>query len=213
MSDQLPPHDATPVSPLTYWRESFFAWQEFNQRTGSLFVAQAKRLATRPDPDSEIAETVTAEMLRTVSDLNLRQWQNLARLLDSVPDWMQAPHVLDIGALTDWFDRRRRDFTAGFDLMPTSQDITEDNPVESLPETLTAPSGTPDDLTRIKGIGPKLSDKLNTLGIYQLRQIASWTAEEADWFDAELNGKGRIAREDWISQAKHLTANGAATVH
>lgn len=69
---------------------------------------------------------------------------------------------------------------------------------------LAAPEGKPDDLKRIKGIGPKLEKLLNSLGIYHYRQIAALTPEDIAWLDERLQFKGRIERDDWVGQAKKL---------
>jgi len=81
---------------------------------------------------------------------------------------------------------------------------------EDRPELLSAPAGDgPDDLKRIKGIGPKLEALLNPLGVYHFRQIASWTDREVAWVDYHLEGfKGRILRDDWVAQARALTDDG-----
>ncbi len=68
--------------------------------------------------------------------------------------------------------------------------------------------GKPDDLKRISGIGPKIEGILNELGIFHFDQIAAWTPENVAWVDGYLSFKGRIAREDWIGQAKTLASGG-----
>ncbi|MEM7238023.1 MAG: NADH-quinone oxidoreductase subunit NuoE [Pseudomonadota bacterium] len=67
-----------------------------------------------------------------------------------------------------------------------------------------AREGGADDLKKIKGIGPKLEEKLHSLGVYHFDQIASWSASEVKWVDDELSFKGRIERDGWIAQAKAL---------
>lgn len=62
-----------------------------------------------------------------------------------------------------------------------------------------------DDLKAISGIGPKLEQVLNGLGIWSYRQIAGWSAEEIAWVDDYLGFKGRIGRDDWLGQAAALT--------
>ena len=69
---------------------------------------------------------------------------------------------------------------------------------------LDAPNGEPDDLKQITGVGPVLEEKLNAMGIYHYAQIAAFTADEVEKVDTELNFKGRIERDEWISQAKAL---------
>ena len=61
-----------------------------------------------------------------------------------------------------------------------------------------------DDLTQINGVGLVIKDKLATLGITSLRQIAALTAEDVERIDQELSFKGRIQREEWVQQAQKL---------
>ena len=73
-----------------------------------------------------------------------------------------------------------------------------------------ARDGTPDDLKKIKGVGPKLETLLNTLGFYHFDQIAAWTADEVAWVDQNLTGfKGRVSRDGWVDQAATLAQGGA----
>lgn len=68
-----------------------------------------------------------------------------------------------------------------------------------------------DDLTRIKGLGPKIADQLRTLGITTFAQIAAWDEAEIDRVDAQLGRfQGRIRRDDWPGQAKLLAAGDTA---
>ncbi len=63
-----------------------------------------------------------------------------------------------------------------------------------------------DDLKEINGVGPKLEEKLNSIGIYVYKQIADWTDANVEEFDELLSFKGRIERDEWISKAKALHA-------
>lgn len=77
------------------------------------------------------------------------------------------------------------------------------------PEMLTAPrAGTADDLKLIGGVGPKLEETLNALGVWHFDQVASWRKKEVEWVDERLRFKGRIARDGWIQQAKILAKGG-----
>ena len=76
---------------------------------------------------------------------------------------------------------------------------------EKKPRTLTkARKAGADDLKLISGVGPKLEGVLNDLGFYHFDQVAAWTPDHIAWVDARLKFKGRIERDDWISQAKKL---------
>jgi small subunit ribosomal protein S2 len=70
----------------------------------------------------------------------------------------------------------------------------------------TKPAGKADDLKKIGGVGPALERKLNALGVTRYDQIAAFTDEEIEKVDAALATKGRIAGDDWVSQAKTLAA-------
>lgn len=62
----------------------------------------------------------------------------------------------------------------------------------------------PDDLKAISGVGPKLEEVLNKLGIWTYGQIAAWSEPEIAWVEDYLQFKGRIGRDGWIEQAKAL---------
>ncbi len=64
--------------------------------------------------------------------------------------------------------------------------------------------GRADNLQEIKGIGEKLDNLLNGLGIYHFEQIGNFTARDIAWVDSKLKFKGRIVRDRWVPQAKAL---------
>jgi predicted flap endonuclease-1-like 5' DNA nuclease len=71
---------------------------------------------------------------------------------------------------------------------------------------IAAAVGDPDDLLKIKGIGPKLNGVLVGLGITRFDQIAAWTPGDVDKVDDHMpEFQGRIARDEWIPQAKLLS--------
>lgn len=82
---------------------------------------------------------------------------------------------------------------------------------EAGPDIAAAPpppaTGTPDDLTRIKGLGPKLAALLGEFGITTYAQIAAWEQAEIERIDAKLGRfSGRITRDQWVEQARLLAA-------
>ena len=78
------------------------------------------------------------------------------------------------------------------------------------PEMLAAArDGNPDDLKKIKGVGPKMENMLNEMGFYHFDQVAAWSGDEVAWVDANLKGfKGRVSRDNWVDQAKMLADGG-----
>jgi predicted flap endonuclease-1-like 5' DNA nuclease len=72
-----------------------------------------------------------------------------------------------------------------------------------------AQEGAPDDLKLISGFGPKLEQKLNSIGIWHYSQIASWSQSNVDWVNAAISFRGRIERERWVPQARQLLQDAA----
>lgn len=71
--------------------------------------------------------------------------------------------------------------------------------------------GDPDDLTRIKGLGPKLRTLLTSLGITRFDQIAAWTEADVAEVDRFLGAfQGRITRDNWVEQAGYLARGDTA---
>jgi predicted flap endonuclease-1-like 5' DNA nuclease len=65
-----------------------------------------------------------------------------------------------------------------------------------------------DDLKRIRGIGVLIEKKLNQLGVVTYDHIANWTAQDIERVSQSLDFKGRIERENWVEQARILSAGG-----
>jgi large subunit ribosomal protein L21 len=47
---------------------------------------------------------------------------------------------------------------------------------------------------------------LTNLGVTSFAQIAAWSPADVEKIEAEIKQKGRVAREEWIDQAKELMA-------
>ncbi len=64
-----------------------------------------------------------------------------------------------------------------------------------------------DDITRIKGLGPKIAGLLGEMGITSFAQIAAWSEDDITRIDAQLGRfSGRITRDQWVAQAQLLAA-------
>jgi predicted flap endonuclease-1-like 5' DNA nuclease len=87
--------------------------------------------------------------------------------------------------------------------------IGDDGVVPMRPAGLSRPrGGVPDNLTRIRGIGGRNEDLLNSLGIYHFGQIAAWTPGEVRWIGQYLAFPERIERDNWVGQAMVLASGG-----
>lgn len=72
-------------------------------------------------------------------------------------------------------------------------------------QELPGASGPPDDLVKIKGIGPKLADILNARGITRFDQIAKLSEGQIESLDASLGAfRGRFDRDRIQEQADYL---------
>jgi len=76
-------------------------------------------------------------------------------------------------------------------------------------QTETVSSAARDDLKAISGIGPKLEQVLNKLGVSTYAQIAAWTDAEIARIEEHFGFPGRIGRDGWVGQAtKFLNERG-----
>lgn len=94
---------------------------------------------------------------------------------------------------------------------PAPESGGQDAGAGSRPPALEAArEGGADDLKQIRGVGPKLEKLLNSMGFFHFDQIAAWTEAEIAWVDQNLKGfKGRVSRDDWVTQARVLATGGA----
>lgn len=71
--------------------------------------------------------------------------------------------------------------------------------------------GVPDDLQRMKGVGPKLAGLLASRGLVRFEQIAALSPQEITALDADLGAfKGRLTRDRVIEQAAYLARGDQA---
>lgn len=89
-------------------------------------------------------------------------------------------------------------------------------PLDSAPATLAAsdPSPAPvagDDLTRMKGVGPRMAERLNAAGITRFSELAALTPVELGELDDQLGSfSGRLVRDRVGEQARYLARNDVA---
>ncbi len=71
---------------------------------------------------------------------------------------------------------------------------------------MSSDTGKVDDISLIGGIGPKMHKILTDLGVSTFAQIAAWTDADIEKMEEHIKPKGRIAREEWVDQARELMA-------
>ena len=87
----------------------------------------------------------------------------------------------------------------------TAVSVAEDAVSVGEHATLVA-AGASDDLTRLVGIGPKLSVALAERGVIRFAQIAAWTEADLAEVDKALDLQGRAVRDAWVAQARRFAA-------
>jgi predicted flap endonuclease-1-like 5' DNA nuclease len=105
--------------------------------------------------------------------------------------------------------RSRRDGPEGNALQDEFAAATQDVAGEILGvdahPNIPGPSGPPDNLQRLKGVGPKLAAQLNEFGITRFDQLAGLTENEVALLDRRMGAfEGRIARDRLVEQACYL---------
>lgn len=97
---------------------------------------------------------------------------------------------------------------------PQPEIVPSVEPIPAPSPPTAAPAGDvllADDLSRIKGLGPKLQKLLPTLGLSTFAQIAALTDSDLAELDTKLGAfAGRPAKDNWVEQAKYLAAGDTA---
>ena len=72
-------------------------------------------------------------------------------------------------------------------------------------QELPGASGPPDDLLKLKGVGPKMATLLNERGITRFDQLAKLSDSQVEAIDASLGAfRGRFSRDRIVAQADYL---------
>lgn len=130
------------------------------------------------------AETVAEDFAKTVSDAIDITGKALTGMASDMDDMTKKASAATAEAITS--------------VMP--EDFVKPFGIEK--------PGSPDDLKLISGVGPKLEQVLNGLGIWTFDQVSKWTAAEIAWVDDYLQFSGRIGRDNWLGQAAALAKGG-----
>jgi predicted flap endonuclease-1-like 5' DNA nuclease len=89
-----------------------------------------------------------------------------------------------------------------------TSDVTGDILRAPVHQALEGEAGPADDLSRLKGVGPKFADALRAAGFVRFDQLARLTPTEVELLDARLGTfAGRISRDRIVEQADYLARN------
>ena len=166
---------------LQSWRASMdtaFLWTERWMQTVSAFAPAANDAPLAPRPIAAIIDLAQAAAARNAAELS----EIAAAALEITET--AADTSLSIA----------QDAVAVVEHVIT---VTEQTVEEVFP---------PDDLTRLVGIGPKLSIALAECGVTRFAHLAAWTEADLAEVDKALDLKGRAVRDAWIAQAKRFSS-------
>lgn len=91
------------------------------------------------------------------------------------------------------------------EMAAAASDVTGDIIEARVHDHLPGASGPPDDLQRLKGVGPRFAQVLNERGIIRFEQLARLTPDEVERLDSTLAAfRGRLARDRIPEQADYL---------
>lgn len=175
-------------------RLAYLPWKSWSTSFGSLGVQQMiVEAATPASVDQEKEPELTVEDNTATAEIVELTPVVAADAIEPVAETAVAPVTFET-------QRDKRE--------PETQTISEEEIVATTtaPMVLDAPrDDAADDLTLLKGVGPKLAVGLNKAGIYHFDQIAAWTTSEVAWVDENIAGvRGRASRDGWVDQAKSL---------
>ena len=120
------------------------------------------------------------------------------RLTDSVPI---RPHMTHAGPAGE--GKRITDEAAA-----AASDVAGQILSANVHQELPGASGPPDDLLKLKGVGPKLAKILNERGITRFDQLAKLSSSQVEALDASLGAfRGRFSRDRIQEQADYLARN------
>ena len=144
---------------------------------------------------------------RTASDKSSVLDRSGRDRLDAAVDEPPSPPVrpyLQKRPIRDGIDQIERRGVAD-EGAPAMRDVTSE--VLAVAEETATPveMGTNDDLQMLKGVGPKLAQKLKENGIVRFEQLAALSPNEVTILDAKLGPfKGRLERDRVVEQASYL---------
>lgn len=170
------------------------------QEGAKLFDSIAKEGERVREQTQRLAEDKFEEAkgkFKEVKEKAVDSWDNLEQIFEDrvsrVLNRLGIPSSEDFQTIAKRLDALNESVKS----LITSQSTERGAPIRA--------SGEVDDLKAITGVGPALESKLKAAGIHSYRQIATMTAEEIEHIETKvIHSSGRIARDNWILQAKEL---------
>ena len=201
---------------LGAWIEAMRSWNVAYTRAATGGQQSFSKLTIDPSTPNAAFDLVDPNWAMESANLFVRAWGDTVRAANT--SWEAATSM----SPTDTQFERNPFGITGLFTTTMPGDSAEAAPKATAPSTkkrapassksrkrqgstfLEEPIGEPDDLTQIKGVGPKLRDSLNAIGIFHFWQLASLANGDIEKVNERLGFKGRIEREEWVAQAREL---------
>jgi predicted flap endonuclease-1-like 5' DNA nuclease len=149
------------------------------------------------------------ERIARLEENDLKRQARLAEIEESIEELAQLQrelaelgHAESIGVRLDALEK--------LVLHTGDQEAKLRREVASLRDSVAPPPPTGDDLTRIKGVGPKFARSLADMGITTFAQVAAWTEADLTRVADQLGIKAqRIEKAGWVAAAAALIVKSA----
>lgn len=185
-------------------REFYDLWVEVNEAVYGEFAM------------TDEYQVVYGDMVNSLMALR----KEINRYNEKIHKAMNIPTRTEINALHQRLQEQRREnrrlrtelntLSARISSLETAAPKTESKSKTEKPKPKVAktkkapPKPEPDDLSEIKGVGPRMTEKLYAMGIDTLAQIAQMQSDELSALDKALSANGKVLREEWAKQAETL---------
>ena len=159
------------------------------------FVAKSQSKKSKPVTNTEIETETETETKDNAEKEELKTEEALVVEETSASDEIEIPTENAIENALEALE----------ELEEIEEPDADDTQAGEKPELLSEPrNGEKDNLTTIKGIGPKVEEKLNAAGIYHFEQISNCTEKNMLWLEAHTLFASRVKKEAWIIESKAL---------
>lgn len=184
---------------ITSVREFYDIWVDVNEQVYGEFVM------------TDEYQVIYADLVNSL--MALRKEMNA--LNEQMYKAMNIPTRSEVNSIHQYVQQQRRENRRmQAEINALSKKLAEmsvtETEIKDAPKSISAKGDkatTNNNLLLIKGVGPRMVEKLNALGFQTLEQIAQLSEAELKTLDKDLNAKGNVLKTQWAKQAAQIIAN------
>ena len=213
-SEDSPAFSAEPAKPVeaaraavrTVMADVERAAKDVAEVTSKLAEAPVKAARTAPKPAERKPEPKATEK---TSEPKAAETASEPKAVEKKPEPKAKAEVIPLVASKAKEPEKAAPKPAAVPKPKAAKARAEAVPATIMPEDFRAPKAIsrpaqPDDLKRLSGVGPKLEQTLNSLGVWTYAQVAAWAPEEIAYVEDMTGLDGAVATNKWLSQAASL---------